>query len=158
MGKRIPLRERWESHVTKGSADACWEWTASTTPSGYGMLWRDGRPAGAHRVAYELFVGPIGAGKVIDHICYNPPCVNPSHLRAVTPKQNNENRSGPARNGSSGYRGVTFHKRDRRWMAQAHQYGKFYSGGYFATAEEANDAAIALRSRLFTHALERTSG
>ncbi|XWX91267.1 HNH endonuclease [Salmonella enterica] len=29
---------------------------------------------------------------LVDHKCHNTLCVNPSHLRLVTPKQNSENR------------------------------------------------------------------
>lgn len=42
----------------------------------------------AHRVSYELSVGPIPAGMEIDHLCRNQPCVRPDHLEAVTPKEN----------------------------------------------------------------------
>jgi hypothetical protein len=65
--------------------DGCWKWTASTTALGYGKLGVSGhgwRPA--HRVAYELFIGPIPAGRVIHHVCRNPSCVNPTHLMPTT--------------------------------------------------------------------------
>lgn len=41
-----------------------------------------------HRLSYELFVGPIPDELVIDHKCYNPPCVNPDHLQVVTFRDN----------------------------------------------------------------------
>lgn len=45
---------------------------------------------GAHRVAYELFVGPIPDGLELDHLCRVRNCINPDHLEAVTHQVNVE--------------------------------------------------------------------
>ena len=42
----------------------------------------------AHRVAYELTYGRIPEGKEVDHLCRNKACVNPSHLEAVSHREN----------------------------------------------------------------------
>ena len=69
----------------------CWEWTAYKVKAGYGIF-RVGGTAGdmvpAHRVAYELLVGPIGQKLCIDHLCRNPSCVNPAHMEPVTRAEN----------------------------------------------------------------------
>lgn len=71
-------------HVTPG----CWFWTGSLGSHGYGQL-RVGRSTGlAHRVSYELLVGPIAEGLQVDHLCRVLRCVNPAHLEAVTPRTN----------------------------------------------------------------------
>jgi len=65
----------------------CWEWT-HTRRHGYGRVSLEGRTQAAHRVAYEWFVGPIPEGLDLDHLCRNPPCVNPEHLEPVTREEN----------------------------------------------------------------------
>jgi hypothetical protein len=62
----------------------CWLWTASLKPNGYGAFRHQGRMQRAHRVAYELLVGPIPVGLQLDHLCRTLRCVNPAHLEPVT--------------------------------------------------------------------------
>lgn len=70
-------------------ANECWIWQAwCDKPSGYGRFHLDGRMARAHRVAYQLFVGPIPEGLEVDHLCFVTSCVNPAHLEAVTSHEN----------------------------------------------------------------------
>ena len=84
-----PLHERFWEKVDRRGPDECWEWTASRTHRGYGRIRSEvGRHAHAHRVAYELLVGPIPEGLVIDHLCRNRGCVNPAHLEPVTAEEN----------------------------------------------------------------------
>lgn len=42
----------------------------------------------AHRLSYQINVGPIPAGIAIDHLCQNKLCVNPRHLEPVTAYEN----------------------------------------------------------------------
>lgn len=86
---------------------------------------------------------------VLDHTCFNPSCVNPEHLRPVTRKQNQENRSRAI--GGSGVRGVTWCKRKLKWKAQVRHSGKNYHAGYFTDLADAERAATAKRMELFTH-------
>jgi hypothetical protein len=70
----------------------CVEWVGYRNTFGYGHLTLcvSGvrRTFKAHRLAYELEVGPIPEGLVLDHLCSNPACVNPAHLEPVTQKEN----------------------------------------------------------------------
>lgn len=68
--------------------DGCWQWAGPTMRQGYGYISRNGRIVYAHRHAYELLVGPIPDGLVIDHLCRNTSCVNPAHLEPVTQREN----------------------------------------------------------------------
>lgn len=74
--------ERFWNKVDK--TDNCWRWTGATDGKGYGKLTIADKQVGAHRVSYELLVGAIAPGLRIDHLCRNPPCVNPSHLEPVS--------------------------------------------------------------------------
>lgn len=72
--------------------DGCWEWQGIKYPTGYGQisLWLGDRQTTrrAHRVGYELLVGAIPDGLVLDHLCENRACVNPAHLEPVTQSVN----------------------------------------------------------------------
>ena len=79
-----------------GYESPCWMWLRPLSKGGYGRhyLPRGAVPKGtsrevyAHRHYYEQHVGPIPPGLVLDHLCSNPPCVNPAHLEPVTHKEN----------------------------------------------------------------------
>lgn len=92
---------RFMSKVDRsGSPDACWLWTASLRPNGYGQFLFNGTVGYAHRAAYSMFVGPIPDGLHVDHTCHDETCasagiecphrrcVNPAHLEAVTQRVN----------------------------------------------------------------------
>lgn len=68
--------------------ESCWLWTGAKA-KGYGRFTVGRRTIQAHRWAYELFVGPIPDGLVIDHLCRVPACCNPAHLEPVTRRVNN---------------------------------------------------------------------
>lgn len=72
---------------TEISATGCWIWTGSTS-CGYGQIQIDRRNYRAHRVGYELLIGPIPEGLQIDHLCRVRRCWNPDHLEPVTIREN----------------------------------------------------------------------
>jgi hypothetical protein len=78
------LRERFDSKVDRsGGPDACWNWTASITGSGYGQIGRGRAGEGnalSHRLAWELARGPIPETLQVLHRCDNKLCCNPAHF------------------------------------------------------------------------------
>jgi hypothetical protein len=92
------LAERFWPRVLK--TDGCWIWAGPKTPNGYGRIYvSKNKPVGAHRVAYELLVGPIPSGFELDHTCHtracdegdscpHRACVNVDHLEPVTHEEN----------------------------------------------------------------------
>jgi hypothetical protein len=86
--------ERIESHID--ASGVCWEWTASCNLGGYGQTWWNKRVRVAHRVVYEVLVGPVPEGMELDHLCRNRRCVNPDHMEPVTRAENCRRGAGPA--------------------------------------------------------------
>lgn len=70
------------------SPNGCLLWRGARISTGYGCVAIRRRTALVHRVLYEIFVGPIPDGLVIDHLCRTPLCCNPAHLEIVTNQEN----------------------------------------------------------------------
>lgn len=66
----------------------CWHWKGAISDPGYGRISVGNRLRYAHRLSYELNVGPIPDGLSIDHLCRVRDCVRPDHLEAVTLAEN----------------------------------------------------------------------
>lgn len=90
-----PSPVRWRERIVSGSvADSttgCWIWPR-VDKNGYGRFnFKQNGVAhmtGAHRAAWLAFRGDIGGPSVIDHLCRNHACCNPSHLRVVSTSEN----------------------------------------------------------------------
>lgn len=110
IGRRLDRTiKTFMGHIPDGGQDECWVWTGPTYDPTNGKttnyrlsrthfpspIFGGGgvRATTAHRVSYELFVGPIPKGMTVDHICFNSLCVNPWHLQLLTRQENSARKS-----------------------------------------------------------------
>lgn len=80
------FNERWVLEPETG----CWLWISRLNKNGYGRFYTEsGKIERAHRVSYQLHVGPIPEGLQVRHsYCGNKLCVNPSHLTVGNQEDN----------------------------------------------------------------------
>lgn len=93
---KIDARDLLRFHEKWVAVDECLIWTANVNSQGYGLFWLKDRKVLAHRLAYEMATGPIPDGLTIDHLCRTTRCVCPSHLEAVTHRENVRRGTSPA--------------------------------------------------------------
>lgn len=84
--------DRFEMYYTPVTETGCWLWTGGKNKNGYGNFRDRGRTRSAHKVSYERHVGCVPQGLFLLHSCHTRSCVNPSHLRLGTAKENAEDR------------------------------------------------------------------
>ncbi len=71
------VKERFWKRVHK--TDTCWWWIGGRSRD-YGRLTINRKGVRAHRLSYELNIGPIADGLFVCHRCDHPLCVRPDHL------------------------------------------------------------------------------
>lgn len=145
---RKTVQERFWGKVNKHgprcrNLGPCWLWNGTHSVGGYSYFWNGWRGVGAHVFAFELFFGRIPHRMVVDHVCHNPGCVNPAHLRAATVADNNRNATRRSDN-HSGNKGVSWSTHAGKWVAQCCQSsGKAYIGCY-----SSKESAVAAHRRV----------
>ena len=104
---------------------------------------------GKQRTKYlhQLILGDAqSSGMVIDHINRNKNDNRRSNLRFVTLTQNAQNLT-LRKNSSSGFRGVSFNRDRKKWVANCRRKHL----GYYSTREEAAEVARVARRASMTH-------
>ena len=92
----------------------------------------------AHRIAWLMTYGYMPQ-KHIDHINRVKDDNRIANLREATPAENGHNTKKPSHN-TSGYKGVCWEKKSRKWHARISIDGKRQHIGYYDTAEDAASA------------------
>ena len=145
---RIPKPSQFAQRVVLTDQGECWAWSGQIDQLGYARIHNKYGTTYAHRMAYELMVGAIPDGMELDHVCRNRGCVNPEHLRPCTRSENLRN-TGKMRTNTSGFKGVSWHKAERKWTARITLHRKGKTLGYFDTPEEAYAAYCKAAKELF---------
>ena len=117
--------------------------------NGYGEIRLFSKRYLLHRLAWFYVHGQMPVDE-IDHINGNRADNRIVNLRLATHKQNCENVPLSPHN-KSGYRGVSWHTKAKKWVVQVGHAKKVHHIGYFDVLEEAAIAAINARNELFTH-------
>lgn len=124
-----------EPFTALGRKQGCWEWTAAVTPSGYGKLYthnvrvgdrRVGKFVSAHRLSWMLHHevydlpkrAPDGGRTEILHLCDNPLCVRPTHLKRGSSADNMRDKTAKGRH----------HLQKRRTCPNGHAWTKKNTG------------------------------
>jgi hypothetical protein len=116
--------------------------------SGHTSVSLGGRKMQAHRLAWLFVHGQDPGGKAIDHINGNRSDNRIANLRLATPLENNRNQ-GKRSGTSSAYKGVSWYKRKKKWVAQIRMNGRSTHLGYFHDEEAAHYAYCAAAAREF---------
>ena len=91
--RKATLKQRLRKQIQKQDRpNGCWLWTGARTADGHGAIHVLGETTYVHRLAYELWVGPIPEGLWVLHRCNTPLCCHPKHLYASKNKANLEER------------------------------------------------------------------
>lgn len=107
------------ARVQKG--DGCWAWLGYVDANGYGLMKYQGPFVRAHRLAYELAIGPIPPGphSHVLHHCDNRSCVRPDHLFLGDDLANARDREMKGR-GAHGLRNGAYTHPERRPVGDRH--------------------------------------
>jgi len=141
----IYWKERPSYHFTSGVGKASGAKLAGnkvvgrTASKGYRQVRLEGVSYYLHRLVYKLTHDT--EPELIDHIDGDCENNHPTNLRSASHSENKFNRKKP-KNNSSGYKGVSFHKKNKKWVSQLNYKGKHIHIGCFDSPKNAHLAYL----------------
>jgi hypothetical protein len=84
----MKVYDRFYSKFLVHPVTRCWIWTDCRISNGYAGIWVSGKSHKAHRLSWELHIGPIPESLHVLHKCDNRLCVRPEHLYIGTNDDN----------------------------------------------------------------------
>jgi HNH endonuclease/AP2 domain len=163
MSKTELTQERLHSLLDYDRATGIFRWKVPPPPrssrkadvgdvAGYRLgeyvgIFIDGRTYFAHVLAW-FYVHGVWAPDDIDHIDLDKAHNAIDNLRPATRSLNMAN-AAKHRDNASGYKGVSWHRRQRRWNARVTKNGKTINLGSYETAQDAHEVYMGAAKHLF---------
>lgn len=153
VGKKLLLSEKKQIYTIVSDDDYEWaskfKWSASLCKNKgnhYAMRVEiNDKKRKSFKLHREITKCPVGM--VVDHINGDTLDNRRENLRIVTHRENMSNQT--KRPGSSKYRGVTFKKKEKKWVAQIQINGKRTYLGRFDIEEDAAKAFLEVAERVY---------
>lgn len=118
----------WSKIEIPENPNACWIWTGTHYPSGYGILAIDRKNIRVHRMMWEIAnQQTIPKNMCICHTCDVPDCCNPRHLFLGTTQENTQDKVNKGRQART--RGEASGKSAKLTAVQVEQIRQRYSVG-----------------------------
>ena len=148
MARKILTQERLKELLNYDPATGIFTWRVAARnsirigqqagtphPRGYMIIGIDDSRFKAHRLAWLYVHGEMPPAE-LDHINRIPNDNRIANLRLADRYTNTQN-TGMQKNNTSGYRGVSWHKSQRKWRARISIRGKMNELGYFHSKDDA---------------------
>jgi hypothetical protein len=88
MGRKVNTLENILSRAIRDEEKGCLLYITSLNKKGYPLVSFNNKTYKASRLVYEMLYGVIKDEQEIDHTCYERRCVERTHLRALTHREN----------------------------------------------------------------------
>jgi hypothetical protein len=88
MSRPVNSLDNIRSNATREEESGCLLYMGALDQNGYPKISYQGRIRLGSHVVFELYFGVIPVGHEVDHICHVRRCIEPTHLRALTHREN----------------------------------------------------------------------